>query len=274
MPGIRAIHRIEGLKEEIEETHAVKEESIHTYDPSEDKKALEGVWDKIPTSYQERLSTPDKNGRVNRSSRAVDMLSKLCMRELVLHGLKADLAAKEAQQAAVKNDIPILKAFLKGRSDMCYCNFVQDDPSPPVFCEPCVTLLKGCSDSTRERLLRTCRRGKADPPAVARDIIRTYDKSAFVLQRLETEIDCKELEHQDLQSLKSLLTAYIKLARASGVYDRVLNPKRRKRSNSDDHDDPPAKRYKDGYADSDVSSIPSTVIMRMEKADMEDEELS
>jgi len=98
MPGIRAIQRIEGLKEEVEETVAVPQESIHTYDPSEDKKALESVWDKIPTSYQELLSTPDKKGRVNRAGRAVDMLSKLCMRDLVLHGLKADLSAKEAQQ--------------------------------------------------------------------------------------------------------------------------------------------------------------------------------
>ena len=98
MPGVCVIHRIEGLKKEVKETVAVLQESIHTYDPSEDKKALEGVWDKIPASYQERLSTPEKNGRVNRSGRAVDMLSKLCMRDLVLHGLKADLSAKEAQQ--------------------------------------------------------------------------------------------------------------------------------------------------------------------------------
>jgi hypothetical protein len=98
MPGVCVIHRIEGLKKEVKETVAVLQESIHTYDPSEDKKALVGVWDKIPASYQERLSTPEKNGRVNRSGRAVDMLSKLCMRDLVLHGLKADLSVKEAQQ--------------------------------------------------------------------------------------------------------------------------------------------------------------------------------
>ena len=156
---------------------------------------------------------------------------------------------------------------------MCHCYFSEDDPSPPVFCEPCVTLLKVCSDSTRERLLRTCRRGKPDPSSGARDIIRNNDKSVFVLQRLETEIDCKELEHQDLQSLKSLLTAYIKVARASGVYDRVFNPKRRKRSKSDDPDDPSSKRRKDGY-ESDVSSIPSTVVRRMGATSMVDDDSS
>ena len=156
---------------------------------------------------------------------------------------------------------------------MCHCYFSEDDPSPPVFCEPCVTLLKVCSDSTRERLLGLRRRGKADPPAVARDIIRNHDKSVFVLQRLETEIDGKGLEHQDLQSLKSLLTAYIKLARASGVYDRVFNPKRRKRSKSDDPDDPSSKRRKDGY-ESDVSSVPSTVIRGMGATRMEDDDSS
>jgi len=154
---------------------------------------------------------------------------------------------------------------------MCHCYFSEDDPSPPVFCEPCVTLLKVCSDSTRERLLGLRRRGKADPPAVARDIIRNHDKSVFVLQRLETEIDCKELERQDLQSLKSLLTAYIKVARASGVYDRVFNRKRRKGPNSDDPDDPSSKRRKDGY-ESDVSSIPSTLVRGLGAVDMEDED--
>ena len=156
---------------------------------------------------------------------------------------------------------------------MCHCYFSEDDPSPPVFCELCETLLKECSDFTRERLLKPRRRGKADPSATARNVLQTHEKSAFVLQRLETEIDCKELEHQDLQSLKSLLTAYIKLARASGVYDRVLNPKRRKRSKSDDSEDPSSKRRKDGY-ESDVSSIPSTVVRRMGATSMVDDDSS
>ena len=176
-------------------------------------------------------------------------------------------------QESAEKDAPILKAFLEKRTTECQCYFPKAAASPPLLCAPCETSLEGCSATTKSRLLKPRRRGKADPAAVARDVIRTYNKSVFVIMGLESEIHCKELEHQDLQSLKSLLTAYIKVARASGVYDRVFNRKRRKGPNSDDPDDPSSKRRKDGY-ESDVSSIPSTLVRGLGAVDMEDEDSS